>query len=193
MRSLFGLSCSYGQPIACYGCKTAQNRMETDMLCISCGESNPEEGKFCLNCGVPLRLRCSQCGAEAPSSAKFCGQCGAALTQSKTTQRGNGKTKGEKSRRQRKGETAVASAQLPVASPQHPTPNIQPPAERRQLTVMFCDLVGSTALSEQLDPEELRELVRAYQQVHAFMTPGSIAPMLFSMVTIRGRFPLLCS
>src|ERR1051325_458531 len=33
-------------------------------------------------------------------------------------------------------------------------------AERRQLTVMFCDLVGSTALSEQLDPEELREVVR---------------------------------
>jgi class 3 adenylate cyclase/tetratricopeptide (TPR) repeat protein len=37
-------------------------------------------------------------------------------------------------------------------------------AERRQLTVLFCDLVGSTALSEQLDPEELRELVRAYQE-----------------------------
>jgi Adenylate and Guanylate cyclase catalytic domain len=36
--------------------------------------------------------------------------------------------------------------------------------ERRQLTVMFCDLVGSTALSQQLDPEELREVVRAYQE-----------------------------
>jgi class 3 adenylate cyclase len=35
--------------------------------------------------------------------------------------------------------------------------------ERRQLTVMFCDLVGSTALSEQLDPEDLHALVRAYQ------------------------------
>src|SRR4030095_14063253 len=38
------------------------------------------------------------------------------------------------------------------------------PAERRQLTVMFCDLVGSTALSEQLDPEELHEVVRLYQE-----------------------------
>src|SRR5262245_3380372 len=37
-------------------------------------------------------------------------------------------------------------------------------AERRQLTVMFCDLVGSTALSAQLDPEDLREVVRAYQE-----------------------------
>src|SRR6516162_9222088 len=36
-------------------------------------------------------------------------------------------------------------------------------AERRQLTVMFCDLVGSTALSARLDPEELREEIRAYQ------------------------------
>jgi class 3 adenylate cyclase/tetratricopeptide (TPR) repeat protein len=37
-------------------------------------------------------------------------------------------------------------------------------AERRQITVMFCDLVGSTALSEQLDPEDLRALMQAYQQ-----------------------------
>jgi class 3 adenylate cyclase/predicted ATPase len=38
-----------------------------------------------------------------------------------------------------------------------------PRAERRRITVMFCDLVGSTALAEHLDPEELRELMRAYQ------------------------------
>jgi predicted ATPase/class 3 adenylate cyclase len=39
------------------------------------------------------------------------------------------------------------------------------PAERRQLTVMFVDLVGSTELSQRLDPEELREVIRAYQDV----------------------------
>src|SRR5262249_22402702 len=43
------------------------------------------------------------------------------------------------------------------------TPTLDAAAERRQLTVMFCDLVGSTALSEQLDPEDLREVVQAYQ------------------------------
>ena len=37
-------------------------------------------------------------------------------------------------------------------------------AERRQLTVMFCDLVGSTQMSERLDPEDLREVIRAYQE-----------------------------
>jgi class 3 adenylate cyclase/predicted ATPase len=42
-----------------------------------------------------------------------------------------------------------------------------PDAERRQLTVMFCDLVGSTQLSGQLDPEDLREVVRAYQEAAA--------------------------
>ena len=37
-------------------------------------------------------------------------------------------------------------------------------AERRQLTVMFCDLVGSTALSERLDPEDLRDVISAFQE-----------------------------
>ena len=40
-------------------------------------------------------------------------------------------------------------------------------AERRQLTVMFCDLVGSTALSQRLDPEDLREVMRRYQDTVA--------------------------
>jgi hypothetical protein len=42
-----------------------------------------------------------------------------------------------------------------------------PDAERRQLTVLFCDLVDSTVLANQLDPEELREVVRAYQETCA--------------------------
>ena len=40
-------------------------------------------------------------------------------------------------------------------------------AERRQLTVMFCDLVGSTAMSQQLDPEDLRDVMRRYQDAVA--------------------------
>src|SRR5438445_10125668 len=49
----------------------------------------------------------------------------------------------------------------PAATVVH-TPHV-PEAERRQLTVMFCDLVDSTALASQLDPEDLREVIRAYQ------------------------------
>jgi class 3 adenylate cyclase/tetratricopeptide (TPR) repeat protein len=44
------------------------------------------------------------------------------------------------------------------------SPDVPHEAERRQITVMFCDLVGSTALSERLDPEDLRALMQAYQQ-----------------------------
>src|SRR5437899_1390469 len=58
--------------------------------------------------------------------------------------------------------TILRAAQSAPSGP--PTPL---EAERRQLTVMFCDLVGSTALSAQLDPEELREVVRAYQHESA--------------------------
>src|SRR5262249_33902084 len=47
------------------------------------------------------------------------------------------------------------------------TPPPSAEAERRQLTVMFCDLVGSTALSQQLDPEELRTVILAYQETCA--------------------------
>src|SRR4029077_11832654 len=45
-------------------------------------------------------------------------------------------------------------------------------AERRQLTVMFCDLVGSTELASRLDPEDLREVVAAYQRAVAEVVVG---------------------
>src|SRR5271170_7667115 len=54
-----------------------------------------------------------------------------------------------------------ATASIPAA----PAKSLAP--ERRQLTVMFVDLVGSTALSEQLDPEDMGELIRAYQRTVA--------------------------
>src|ERR1700757_1705530 len=51
-------------------------------------------------------------------------------------------------------------------SAQDPAPAepVRDEAERRQLTVMFCDLVGSTALSAKLDPEDLRGVIRAYHR-----------------------------
>ena len=56
----------------------------------------------------------------------------------------------------------------PVPQGGVPAPEPRPPeAERRQLTVLFCDLVESTALAARLDPEELREVVRAYQETCA--------------------------
>jgi class 3 adenylate cyclase len=65
-------------------------------------------------------------------------------------------------------QTDSARSQAAEPSGDHPAPTAAEDAvssggERRQLTVMFCDLVGSTALSEKLDPEELRDLLHAYR------------------------------
>jgi class 3 adenylate cyclase len=58
-----------------------------------------------------------------------------------------------------KSAPAVVVAAAPPAAPR-----LLDTAERRQLTVMFCDLVGSTALSARLDPEDMREIVGAYHR-----------------------------
>src|SRR5574341_2135341 len=73
--------------------------------------------------------------------------------------------------------------------PERPTPA----AERRQLTVVFCDLVGSTALAGQLDPEELREVVRAYQEACAKVIArfeGHIAQYLGDGLLVYFGYPL---
>src|SRR5919199_6616854 len=113
------------------------------MECPSCGSANPEGKKFCGDCGAALPVRCAACGAENPSGKRFCGDCGAALTANA------------------RGSTPAAPwVGEPSAWPSARSPS----AERRQLTVMFCDLVGSTALSARLDPEDLREVIAAYHR-----------------------------
>jgi class 3 adenylate cyclase/predicted ATPase len=84
-------------------------------------------------------------------------------------------------------EVASASAQ-PNQQPQH-----TPEAERRQLTVMFCDLVDSTRLSSQLDPEEYRNVVRAYQRVCSEIITsfdGHIAQLLGDGLLVYFGYPV---
>ena len=67
-----------------------------------------------------------------------------------------------------------------------------PEAERRQLTVMFCDLVGSTALSSQLDPEDMRDVIRAYQDACAGVVTryeGFIAKYMGDGVLVYFGYP----
>jgi class 3 adenylate cyclase len=67
-----------------------------------------------------------------------------------------------------------------------------PDAERRQLTVLFCDLVDSTTLSSQLDPEDLREVVRAYQAACAKVIDrfeGHIAQFLGDGLLVYFGYP----
>ncbi len=88
--------------------------------------------------------------------------------------------------------------QPPAAQDQHspqvdPIPTVPPPeAERRQLTVMFCDLMDSTKLSSQLDPEEYRDVVHAYQQVCSEVITrfdGHIAQLLGDGLLVYFGYP----
>jgi class 3 adenylate cyclase len=79
----------------------------------------------------------------------------------------------------------------PIKSP--PATPRAPEADRRQLTVLFCDLVDSTALASQLDPEEWREVVRAYQEACAKVIArceGLIAQYLSDGLLVYFGYPL---
>ena len=87
---------------------------------------------------------------------------------------------------------AMPEVALPQTSPPSTAPAM-PEAERRQLTVLFCDLVDSTALAGQLDPEDLREVVRAYQDTCAKVIArfeGHIAQYLGDGLLVYFGYPL---
>src|SRR5262245_10127411 len=105
------------------------------MRCASCGFENPAETKFCGECGTPLQRRCPSCGVENPLRFKFCGACGQPLPGPPPAAP---QTPSDKPNAQ------------PAAVDSRSTLRSTPDAERRQLTVMFCDLVGSTPLAERL-------------------------------------------
>src|SRR5436189_4188011 len=111
------------------------------MRCPSCDHDNRPDRRFCTECGATLSVACSSCGAPAEPSEKFCGGCGARLP----------------------SEAPAIAVSTPAREPEAALPA----GERRQLTVLFCDLVGSTPLSQQLDAEEWRDLIAQYQQAAA--------------------------
>ena len=111
------------------------------MNCPGCGVETIDGKRFCTACGMALPVACPACGAPAQAGAKFCGDCGAPISVGAPT----GPVRAE--------HTAAAIGPEPALTT----------AERRPLSVMFCDLIGSTALSSRLDAEDLREVIRSYQ------------------------------
>ncbi len=105
-------------------------------------------------------MRCASCHHKSHDAAKFCEQCGMPLG------RACGACGAEVSPGARFCSACGAAISDRAASP--PAHAAVPDtAERRQVTVVFCDLVESTALSQRIDPEELRDLVRGYHEVCA--------------------------
>jgi len=121
------------------------------MLCISCGFENPAGAKFCEECGARLVHVCPACGHEAGASAKFCSECGAPLG-------------GLPPR------AALASGAPINYTPAHLAERIRAAqaamaargaadGERKTITALFADMAGSTALIQDLDPEDARRLI----------------------------------
>lgn len=118
-----------------------QIRLKGKMKCTKCQFESPSNFKFCGQCGAGLEQACTKCGIVNPLNFKFCGNCGTSTNTNKISQT----------------SSKPATAELIL--------NPETEAERRHLTIMFCDLVGSTALSTRLDPEDLRYIVTEYQKV----------------------------
>jgi len=108
------------------------------MHCAHCTFSNPPGFRFCGGCGRALLPVCAGCGAENPAGFRFCGQCGKAIP----------------------AEADTAGAEVPGIAA---TLGRRDASEHRQLTVLFCDLAHSTAISRLLDPEDYGEVIRAYR------------------------------
>ena len=107
------------------------------------GVSTPHlpEAQFCNACGASLVAACPSCGRANPPGAAFCHACATPLHLQTPV-------------------PITAADALPAQVLEVPP---SPEAERRHLTVVFCDLVESTQLAECLDPEDYRDVVRTYQ------------------------------
>jgi class 3 adenylate cyclase/tetratricopeptide (TPR) repeat protein len=116
------------------------------MKCQKCQTDNKEEAKFCRKCGSKLLKICPQCGSENLPEDNFCDQCG-----------NNFAIPIEPTRKELSFDQKIARIQryLPMGlTDKILSQRDKIEGERKQVTVMFCDMVGFTALSERLGLEE---------------------------------------
>lgn len=151
------------------------------MNCPSCEAPSPAGAKFCMSCGSSLAASCPQCNTELPPDAQFCFSCGHKMGSEASA-------------------PAPAPAPTPVAKPENAQARIEQyiPAEllaklesarvsggmqgeRRIVTMLFCDVEGSTAAAEQLDPEEWAEIMNgAFEHLIApvYRYEGTLARLM---------------
>lgn len=116
------------------------------MKCPQCQHENPQEAIFCNSCGARCELLCPCCARANPPGSRFCSQCGQPLE-----------------------AAAAAAAATTFTSPQAYTPKHLAEkiltsrsaleGERKQVTVLFCDVVDSSRLAERLEPEAMHEVM----------------------------------
>lgn len=136
--------------------------------CPNCSHKNPEEAKFCQNCGQQLAGTCTNCGTPNEADAKFCMDCGKPLKHlSHTTEETRLSVLQQSAPEVLREKMRASSSQIE--------------GERKPVTILFADIVGSTAMAEKLDPEEWREIIN---EVHRrvgeaiYRYEGTIAQLL---------------
>jgi double zinc ribbon protein len=139
------------------------------MQCPQCQHENPAGAKFCNQCAAPLLLRCPACATENPPGAKFCHQCATLLTPLSSTP---GAPQPEMLER-------FTSPQ--AYTPRHLAEKILTSrsaleGERKQVTVLFCDLANSTAMAARCGPDDMHILLNrffelALDTVHRYEAP----------------------
>ena len=130
------------------------------MQCSKCDFDNPAEAKFCGGCGDKLELLCPQCGFKNPLNHKFCNECGQKLSADHPPPQEISATLSEDDKFEKiqkylpKGIAEKILAQKGRIE-----------GERKQVTVMFCDLVGFTSISQSLDPEEIYPIMDKVHEI----------------------------
>lgn len=149
------------------------------MRCLHCSFQNPDDARFCQNCGQPLSRACPNCETPNAAAARFCKHCGFKFEASAT----------------RAAESAELSPTPAAQDPRHARLAAATPAglakkmraaahqagERRLVTALFADVVGSTALAEQMDPEDWTAIMnRAFEALvpAIYRYEGTIARLM---------------
>ncbi len=135
------------------------------MLCPACSTTNPEGAKFCLNCGARLEQPCGYCGATLAPDAKYCNSCGRPVS----AEQESGPPLEPYLPKELQGKLEAARVGRAMEG------------ERRVVTMLFCDVKGSTAMAENLDPEEWAEIMNgAFEHLIApvYRYEGTLARLM---------------
>lgn len=144
------------------------------MKCPNCSFENSADAKFCENCGQPFERVCPNCAKPVSPNARFCKNCGANLANAAPEARPAQVAKTPDLDALRK--TAPTKLSQKILAERERTEG-----ERKLVTALFTDIVGSTSLAEAMDPEDWREIVSgAHQRVSAavYRYEGTIAQLL---------------
>jgi len=112
------------------------------MICPECNAENRDDANFCTQCGTILQYVCDRCFTIAQKGDVYCSKCGSRLLSSDTINI-------------EKSDFPAKNFQNVVASSQENRVS----SERKNVTVLFADLTGFTAMSEKLDPEEVTTIM----------------------------------